>query len=463
MTIRAWCGAAAIAVGFLSAPAAAADYINVDATDFSACPGLSNGPIPTDPGTNTSHLVGVPSGSWYSGNDPDHDPASRHPFAAHSWYGTNHHWVFVSTADGIAVVDLQGGTASVAGTLGGSSTYLGLALVDYGVAGERTLVALRSDSHIITWRLAFSNPTAPLGPNGDLDLNQPYISYVPFIYDYACSDPAADAGSGEVIASTTHPGTVFVTNECTGAEAGSIDVVDVTNGPVLKQRTRVDKAPTGMALGPNEDVLYLTNEKAGVVTQNLMGAPSVGSNVGALMTFDVVAAPSGGASLSLATAVNAGCTPVRVVVGTSRVWVTARGSNDLQVFDAGKLLSEPPNARISVLRVGPEPVGLKIVPGNRIAVANSYRTDIDRTYDSHMFPRPSLMVFSITTLGAMTGWGDRGHTRLLPTPCFIQGTANGYGDFPRNLARDDERLYATFWGASALKWVTNASIDAVCP
>ena len=61
------------------------------------------------------------------------------------------------------------------------------------------------------------------------------------------------------------------------------------------------------------------------------------------------------------------------------------------------------------------------------------------------------------------GFGDHGNTRVLAAPCFVQGTANGYGDFPRNLATDDQRLYATFWGASALKWVTNASIDAVCP
>jgi hypothetical protein len=153
LTNRAWCSAAAaVAVGLLSTRASAgADYINTDATDFSACPGLSNDPISTNPAPNTSHLVGVPSGPWYAGSDPDNDPANHRPFAAHSWFGTNHHWVFVSTSDGIAVVDLQGGTASVAGKLGGSSSFLGLALVDYGVVGERTLVALRGDSHLITF------------------------------------------------------------------------------------------------------------------------------------------------------------------------------------------------------------------------------------------------------------------------------------------------------------------------
>ncbi len=180
-----------------------------------------------------------------------------------------------------------------------------------------------------------------------------------------------------------------MTNECTGADAGSIDVVDVSNGPVLEQRTRVDKNPTGMALGPNEDVLYLTNEQAGVVTQNLMAAPAIGNSVGALMVFDVIEPPSGGARLGLAAAVNVGCTPVRVFAGTSRVWVTARDSNGLQVFDAGKLPSDPPNARTAVLRVGPEPVGVKIVSGNGIAVANSYSRATSQATTSGSMPRSS--------------------------------------------------------------------------
>ncbi len=72
--------------GLLSTRASAgADYINTDATDFSACPGLSNDPISTNPAPNTSHLVGVPSGPWYAGSDPDNDPANHRPFAAHSW------------------------------------------------------------------------------------------------------------------------------------------------------------------------------------------------------------------------------------------------------------------------------------------------------------------------------------------------------------------------------------------
>ncbi len=113
--------------------------------------------------------------------------------------------MFVSTSDGIAVVDLQGGTAIVAGKLGASRSFVGFALVDYGVAGERTLVALprRLAPHHLAADLFQSHLTAWAGRR--LDLNQPYISYVPFVYEDACSDPAADAGSGEVIASAAHP------------------------------------------------------------------------------------------------------------------------------------------------------------------------------------------------------------------------------------------------------------------
>jgi hypothetical protein len=56
------------------------------------------------------------------------------------------------------------------------------------------------------------------------------------------------------------------------------------------------------------------------------------------------------------------------------VWVTARESDDLLCFSAARLLDDPAQALVAIVRVGAAPVGLMLVRnGSLIVVADSDR------------------------------------------------------------------------------------------
>lgn len=68
--------------------------------------------------------------------------------------------------------------------------------------------------------------------------------------------------------------------------------------------------------------------------------------------------------------------PLRVAVSPDgrTAWVTALQSNALLAFSTANLQADPSKALKAVVRVGPEPVGLLLVDGDRVAlVANSNR------------------------------------------------------------------------------------------
>lgn len=72
--------------------------------------------------------------------------------------------------------------------------------------------------------------------------------------------------------------------------------------------------------------------------------------------------------------VSAGCSPSRVILtnSNSTVWVTARDSNSLLAFSASKLRSDPSDALLADVLVGPGPIGLTPADnGKRIIVADS--------------------------------------------------------------------------------------------
>ena len=67
------------------------------------------------------------------------------------------------------------------------------------------------------------------------------------------------------------------------------------------------------------------------------------------------------------------CAPVRVAVSPDgrTVWVTARDANSLLGFSAAGLRRDPGRALTSVTRVGARPLGLAVVAGQRVLVADS--------------------------------------------------------------------------------------------
>ena len=129
------------------------------------------------------------------------------------------------------------------------------------------------------------------------------------------------------------------------------------------------QAAVGMAVSPDGRWLYATSEAV-----QSPHSPAGGQH-GTLTVVGLRRAETDPASSVVAT-VNAGCQPVRVITaaGGSEVWVTARGSDDLLCFSAGRLVSDPARALVASVRVGEAPVGLAAVhSGSLIVVADSDR------------------------------------------------------------------------------------------
>jgi len=87
-------------------------------------------------------------------------------------------------------------------------------------------------------------------------------------------------------------------------------------------------------------------------------------------------------SQALITQTNAGCEPVRIILSSNGkiVWVTAKESNHLLAFDAGKLATHPDEALLASVQVGTSPVGLAFARHESlILTANSNRFQLANT------------------------------------------------------------------------------------
>ena len=123
---------------------------------------------------------------------------------------------------------------------------------------------------------------------------------------------------------------------------------------------RLGVSPIGVTMSRDGQWLYVTTQKR-----------DRQADQGTLSVINVRRAESDPARSVRSTA-PAGCDPGRVITTGPTVWVTARASNALLAFSAGRLLSDPGRALIAKVRVGQAPIGLTMLPGGqRILVANS--------------------------------------------------------------------------------------------
>lgn len=128
-------------------------------------------------------------------------------------------------------------------------------------------------------------------------------------------------------------------------------------------------APVGLAVSPDGRWLYATSE-----------AENQRTSVGSLSVVSVATAESDPAA-SVVDRVRAGCNPVRVITAAdgSIVWVTARASDALLAFSAGRLRTDPAHALLADVRVGEAPVGLALAQhGSLVLVADSNRFGTSR-------------------------------------------------------------------------------------
>jgi hypothetical protein len=388
------------------------------------------------------------------------------PFDVATWSGTaggtSHHWVFVSTSTGVQVLDFTNGDtpAPSAIQMSYSSTRAwGLDLV--GSYPNKKLLTV-ANSRLEIYSLNWANPKlSPQLPAVQLNVIQNGLQ--------PCADESGannddDAGSIDVVG--TADGLVFVANECTGSARGSVDVIDITTNPAtLKQRVRVDKAPVGLALASNENFLLLVNEGAKATSLSAGGfttTGTIGDHVGSLMAFQINHTTK---SISLKSAVNAGCAPVRVFNdGNGHAWVSARSSNEVVAFDINDLIGGTYawRSRLARLLVGPEPVGLRTLDnGQLLAVANSFRTSDSSGVDPNhaSYPAPSTMIFRVSDV---TLSYNSSTMRQDPGFCLAYGTPTGFGDFPRNFGSSDDRLYLALNGASAVRWWSTSFLHDNC-
>jgi DNA-binding beta-propeller fold protein YncE len=195
----------------------------------------------------------------------------------------------------------------------------------------------------------------------------------------------SDGGlAGAINAATTSDDQLlFVSDE----SLHQVTVIDLAKArqSVFKQRAIIGQIPTGrepvgLALSSHDDYLFITSE---VLPQHHSSPTcrSQGQKGGAYVPEGVlevvsIAGLQPNPAKAIVGAVTAGCSPVRAVLSAQgdRLYVTARASDALLIFDPAALVSDPAHALLAKVPVGNAPVGLAVVDqGRRIVVANSGR------------------------------------------------------------------------------------------
>jgi DNA-binding beta-propeller fold protein YncE len=143
----------------------------------------------------------------------------------------------------------------------------------------------------------------------------------------------------------------------------------------------VGNAPVGLALSSDERFLFATVQSVDAMGWSNRCKPerdpagAADHAEGAIAVVDMKLATSD-PGRSLLRRVPAGCNPVRVVVSgeTGRVYVTARGSDELLSFTERELSGSGPDPRATRVAVGTSPVGLAVIDkGRKLVVASSNR------------------------------------------------------------------------------------------
>lgn len=149
------------------------------------------------------------------------------------------------------------------------------------------------------------------------------------------------------------------------------------------------RAPIALEFSADGAYLFATSQEAPVTLDtpiecrpqaNRSGAPD--HRAGAVMVIDVRRAATDPAGAGVR-AVKAGCNPVRLALSRdgSRMYVSARTDDQLLVFETADLLSGAQPAPVARVNVGTAPVGLAVLPDNRVIVTSSNRfagTSTDR-------------------------------------------------------------------------------------
>ncbi len=155
---------------------------------------------------------------------------------------------------------------------------------------------------------------------------------------------------------------------------------------------------------------------------------------GAVVVVDVARARSDPAN-AVAARIPAGCSAVRMAISPDgrRIYVTARNSNAVEVFDTAKLVSDPDHSRLGIAAVGAAPVPVAVIDGGKKVVAGN----------SNRFAGGNApQTLSILDAAKMEQKGADAALGVIPA-----------GAFPRELSvsADGHTLFLTNAGSSSLQ------------
>jgi DNA-binding beta-propeller fold protein YncE len=138
---------------------------------------------------------------------------------------------------------------------------------------------------------------------------------------------------------------------------------------------------------------------------------------------------------AVAARVPAGCSAVRMAISPDgrRIYVTARNSNAVEVFDTSKLVSDPDHARLGVAPVGEAPVPVAVIDGGKKVVAGN---------SNRFGGRSSGETLSVLDAARMEQKGADAALGTIPS-----------GAFPRelNVSADGHTLFLTNAGSKSLQ------------
>jgi DNA-binding beta-propeller fold protein YncE len=205
-------------------------------------------------------------------------------------------------------------------------------------------------------------------------------------------DPVAGSFSdGErrqsIYANVTSDDTLLFISEEWAAEITVIDLARArTHGFAADSiigKIPVGHAPIALTFSPDEHWLFTTSQVGrkewnwppACKPENRPGGTEVVNPEGAVVVIDVTRARTDPAG-AVTHRIPAGCSPVRLALSPAgdRIYVTARNSNAVLAFDAGKLISDPAHSRLGIANVGTAPVPIAVLEGGKkVVVGNSNR------------------------------------------------------------------------------------------
>ena len=180
--------------------------------------------------------------------------------------------------------------------------------------------------------------------------------------------------------------------------------------------------PVGLAVSPDGNTLFATCQS---ISPQLLPHLSMGEysedkalgDLGALLAIDVQRARTNPPQALIAGVV-AGRRPVRVTLSPAgeRVYVSARGSNAVLVFDAAGVVRKAANPLLATIKVGPSPIGI-VADANRLFVACS-----DRFSNQRFLRRQRIFVLDVLKIGTDPVLGS---IKVGAYPREIHKTVNG--------------------------------------